>query len=129
MALISSIEDIKSELQIIQKFLESEINIDVVGEIDERGSILSQHMARSGKLLADAKYYQDESISKEVVSQLESLTQLKPMAQKKFLDSASKDLNYLVNLADRINRSCTHQLDWCRSLLSKQKEELRHNYR
>jgi hypothetical protein len=33
--------------------------------------------------------------------------------------------NFLYNWCERLNRSATHQLDWLRSLVSKEKEEMR----
>ncbi|GAB6121121.1 hypothetical protein [Dysgonomonas termitidis] len=46
-------------------------------------------------------------------------------AVNKIIDSLCKEEQYLVNWCERLNRSATHQLEWCRTLISKAKEEMR----
>jgi hypothetical protein len=49
---------------------------------------------------------------------------LSPSLVNKFVGSGSKNINYLVNWADRINASATHQLDGIRTIISYKKAEL-----
>ena len=122
--LITKIEDIKFELEAIQQFLEISISEDM-NEVEQRGNELTVYMARSGKLLADAKYHRDENINSAIVEELKKILQLAPSTANKYIDALTKEENYLVSWSERVNRTCTHQIDWCRTLISKAKEEMR----
>ena len=41
------------------------------------------------------------------------------------MDSLCADERYLVDFAERVNRCGVHRLDWCRTLISKAKEDMR----
>ena len=122
--LITKIEDIKFELEAIQQFLEISISEDM-NEVEQRGNELTVYMARSGKLLADAKYHRDEKLNSSIVEELKKILQLAPSTANKYIDALTKEENYLVSWSERVNRTCTHQIDWCRTLISKAKEEMR----
>lgn len=122
--LITKIEDIKFELEAIQQFLEISISEDMA-EVEQRGNELVVYMARSGKLLADAKYHRDEKLKSAIVEELKKILQLAPSTANKYIDALTKEENYLVSWSERVNRTCTHQIDWCRTLISKAKEEMR----
>ena len=122
--LITKIEDIKFELEAIQQFLEISISEDM-NEVEQRGNELTVYMARSGKLLADAKYLRDEKLKSAIVEELKKILQLAPSTANKYIDALTKEENYLVSWSERVNRTCTHQIDWCRTLISKAKEEMR----
>lgn len=125
--LVADKESIKFELKAIQDYIELSISEEEVTAVQIRGNELNAYLARSGKLLADAKYHRDQKLKDSVLDNLKELLKLSATTANKFIDSLCKEENYLVNWADRINRTTTHQLDWCRSVLSKQKEELRQN--
>ena len=122
--LITKIEDIKFELEAIQQFLEISISEDM-NEVEQRGNELTVYMARSGKLLADAKYHRDEKLNSAIVEELKKILQLAPSTANKYIDALTKEENYLVSWSERVNRTCTDQIDWCRTLISKAKEEMR----
>ena len=122
--LITKIEDIKFELEAIQQFLEISISEDMA-EVEQRGNEFTVYMARSGKLLADAKYHRDEKLKSAIVEELKKILQLAPSTANKYIDALTKEENYLVSWSERVNRTCTHQIDWCRTLISKAKEEMR----
>ena len=122
--LITKIEDIKFELEAIQQFLEISISEDM-NEVEQRGNELTVYMARSGKLLADAKYHRDEKLNSAIVEELKKILQLAPSTANKYIDALTKEENYLVSGSERVNRTCTHQIDWCRTLISNAKEEMR----
>jgi hypothetical protein len=123
--LVTDKESIKFELKAIQDFIEINIEEEEITAVQIRGNELNAYLARSGKILADAKYHRDEKLKDSVFENLEELLKLSATTANKYVDALCKEENYLVNWADRINRTITHQLDWCRSVLSKQKEELR----
>ena len=121
--IITDKEKIIEELTDIQSFLEIEQSEDI-NEAVVRGNTLSVYMARSGKLLSDAKLHKDRKLNQSVISEIKNLVSLPASSANKFIDTLSKDDNYLVNWADRINASCSRQLEWCRTVISKGKAEL-----
>lgn len=121
--LITSMSQITVELQDIQNFIEETMSEDP-NEAVLRGNDLSVYMARTGKLLADAKYHRDKKLRSEIVSQIKEMVKLPPSVATKFTDTLVERESYLMNWAERSNRSCTHQLEWCRTIISKAKAEM-----
>lgn len=120
------IEEIAKELEEIQNYLQN----DQVCEGDmlvERGTYLCCYLARTAKMLADVKYYQDDLMlqaTKKAIN--EGYTEkLSPSVLKDFIKNACKNINYYVSLVDRINRGITHEIDLIRSFISREKEERR----
>ena len=120
--LIQSKSQIETRCQEIQSYLEITIS-EEPAELVDRGNTLSVYMAQSGKMLADAKYHRDKAVKESVLNKMD--TGLSPTTLNKLIDADCEEENYLVNWCDRINRTCVHQSDWCRSLLSKAKEEMK----
>lgn len=119
---IATIEEIVKELKIIQSEIETELSEDIQQAID-RGNYCSAQIARTGKLLADAKIHRDRKLNSSIIGQMKKISQLPATTANKFADSLCEDENYIVNWCERLNRACTHQLDWCRTLISKAKAE------
>lgn len=117
----------KEEAQKIQSFLEIDCGNNPE-EITERISKISVYMARSGEMLAEAKKAlrrkKTQEISKTIVSIAKEQC-LSAKVQNTLLDSIAEDEAFLVDWLDRINRTCTHQIDALRSMLSYEKEQLR----
>ncbi|HEX8575791.1 MAG TPA: hypothetical protein VF677_05815 [Flavobacterium sp.] len=120
---IATHSEIKAELIQMQKFLEIELSEDAQ-EAVVRGNTLTVYMARSGKLLADAKILHDRKLRSDIIEQIKSINSMAPSVAVKFTNTLVENESYLVNWATRINASCTHQLDWCRTLISKAKAEM-----
>ncbi len=120
---IASIEEIVKELKIIQSEIEIELSEDIQQAID-RGNYCSAQIARTGKLLADAKIHKDRKLNSEIITNLKKIVTLPATTANKFADALCEEENYMVNWCERVNRSCTHQLDWCRTLISKAKAEM-----
>jgi hypothetical protein len=122
-----SMELIRQGCDEIEAFLEAHFPADNPEACVSRAADLSVYMARSGKMLADAKYWQDEFINSAISSTIkEALSQQKVWSTSiinKKIDALAKDYNYLVNRCDRANRSSTHQLDIMRTMISKHKAE------
>lgn len=121
--LITPYNQIVEELKEMQSNIEVEIS-DNIDEAVERGNVLSVYIARSGKLLADAKYHKEKKLRSDIVAELKQIVKLPPSVATKFVDTLVEKENYLMNWADRLNRTCTHQLEWCRTLVSKAKAEM-----
>jgi len=122
-------EQINDELQIIDAFLNITCS-EQVEEVAERGNDLAVHIARSGKLLADAKYHLNDKMKDEVfetIRQAGKETKATSTAINQIIKSLCKEEQYMVDWCERVNRSATHQLDWCRTLISKAKTEIQYS--
>ena len=122
-SLITSSEDIKKELTDIQDFLEITMSEDA-NEAVVRGNDLSVYMARTGKLVADAKHHRDQKLRSEMIKEYQKLLDFPASVAVKYTDTLVENETYLMTWATRLNASCTHQLDWCRTLISKAKAEM-----
>ena len=123
---ITPVENIVTELSSIDAFL----NITMSEQIEEailRGNDLAVYIARTGKLLADAKYHLNAKKKTEVFDTLRDTAARAGTTSKAvnaIIDSLCKDEQYLVDWCERLNRTATHQLEWCRTVISKAKAEM-----
>lgn len=120
-------DQIATELASIDSFL----NITMSEQAQEaviRGNDLAVYIARTGKLLADAKYHLNARLKDEVFDTLRDTAKRAGATSKAvnaIIDSLCKEERYLVDWCERLNRTATHQIEWCRTLISKAKEEMR----
>lgn len=124
---ITQIEDLIIEAKEIQLFAEITVG-DNPQEIAERIADCGVYIARTGKMLADAKYHlnkkrKDETM--QLITDILSDKKLSAKVQNALIDSLCKDEQYLVDWIERLNRAVTHQQEAMRSLLSYEKESLR----
>jgi hypothetical protein len=124
---ITPYDEILSEAQEIQSYSEITVS-DSPQEIAERIAALGVYIARTGKMLADAKYHlnrkrRDDTM--ELIERILSDKKLSAKVQNSLIDSICKDEQYLVDWVERLNRAATHQQEAMRSLLSYEKENLR----
>lgn len=118
---------ILSELTDIDNFLNITMS-ENPEEALQRGNDLASHVARTGKLLADAKYHLNQARSAEVMETLrETAKNAKATAKavNALIDSLCREEQYLVDWCERANRTATHQLSWCVTVISKAKEEMK----
>ena len=99
---------------------------DNIEEIVERGNSLVVYVARTGKMLADAKYHLNVIRKAEIMDILNIIIpeKLSAKVQNALIDSVAREQQYLVDWTERLNRTAVHQLDWCRTLISKLKSEM-----
>lgn len=124
---MSGIDKMKRELEKIQEFLEIDVS-ENPEELIERIKTLNVYMARSGRMLAEAKQKLREKKASEISKTILEIAKqnfLSAKAQNALVDSIAQEENFLVDWAERINKACTHQVDALRSLLSYEKEQLR----
>lgn len=124
---IASKEQILKEAIEIDSFLQETMS-EMAEEAVMRGNDLAVYIARSGKMLADAKYHLNTAKKDDVLDVLRDTAKNAKATSKAtnaLIDSICKEEQYLVDWCERLNRSATHQLDWCRTLISKAKEEMR----
>lgn len=99
-------------------------------EIQERISVIMVYMMRTGEMLAEAKKMLRKKKSDEIRNTIINIAKencLSAKIQNALLDSIAEDESFLVDRLDRLNASCTHQLDALRTLLSYEKEAMRLN--
>lgn len=125
LTIIKNLEELEMEASEIDAFMNITISEDI-NECSERGADLLVYMARTGKMLADAKYWQDHAISIAINSALTDKPNLSPSILSKLVSSSSQNENYLVNWIERLNRGCVHQLDFIRTMISKNKAEMQY---
>lgn len=120
------IDKLIKESEEIQAFLEITMSDESV-EVINRACDLAAYMARTGKMLADAKKLYNGRKKEEILETIAYISdcKLSGKVQNALVDSICQEEKYLVDWIDRLNATCTHQLDFCRSIISKNKEELR----
>lgn len=125
---ISPIADLFTEAENIQKVLEVTISEDGA-EATQHGNDVAVYVARTGKMLADAKYHLNQKKRSDIIESLKVVAKDTPHASAKavnaLVDSACKEEQYLVDWIGRLNAAATHKLEWCRTVISKAKEEMR----
>jgi len=116
----------EEELNQYQSFLEEPIS-EQVELVIERGNALSVVIARTGKMLADSKTVLNEKMQSEVMDALRKIAKETPFATSRtvnaLIESLCREERRQVEWIERINRTATHQLDWCRTLVSKAKAD------
>ena len=120
------IEELNKEAGDIQSFLEGECSDNPL-EIRERLYTLSVYIARTGKMLSDAKRLLREKKSSQIAETVIKIAKenyLSAKAQNAIIDSLAVEENTLVDWVDRLNSACVHQSDICRTLLSYIKQEI-----
>ena len=126
--LITDLQSIENELKEIQDFLEINPS-EEIREIEDRGNQLIVYIARTSKLLADAKYHKNEKLNSTFISVIKEINAFKSVSlANKFIDSLCKQENYYVDWCERLNRACTHGYEWTRSLMSKSVQEWKYNH-
>jgi hypothetical protein len=120
-------EQILRELEVIQACEEETIS-EEVSKVIEYGQTLAPYISRSGKLLADAKHHLNTRMKEDTFDALRKTAKQGGATAKAInaiVDSLCADERYLVDFAERVNRCGVHRLDWCRTLISKAKEDMR----
>lgn len=122
---ITSEKDIHVELEEMQAFLEADYPADLPDEVQSRFDSLGAYMARSGKLRADAEYHYNSLLESSIMTALKKAVEenMSTSTVNKYIESLSRDSKYLFSWADRVNRSCTHQHEGLRSVMSTLRSE------
>lgn len=123
---IASKEQILKEAIVIDSFLQETMS-EMAEEAVMRGNDLAVYIARTGKMLADAKYHLNTAKKDDVLDVLRETAKNAKATSKAtnaLIDSICKEEQYLVDWCERLNRSATHQLDWCRTLIAKARAEM-----
>ena len=121
-------EEIEPEAKAIYEFLSIPIADDIL-EATEKGNMLAVYINRTGHLLSEAKYYLNERLNNEAVQIIKQITSGKYSAklQNALIDSVCKRERYLVDEVEQLNKTAKYQIEWCRTVISKIKEEMKYN--
>ena len=95
------------EIEEMQSFLEITAS-DNPKELIDRLTDINVYLARSGKLLADAKAYQDQVTANVYASHMEFISRVPATVAMKFVAAQSVTANQIVTWRDRINRTLVH---------------------
>lgn len=126
---ISSTEQILKDATEIDEFLNVTCS-EQIEEIVDRGNDLNAYLARTVKMLADAKYHLNRKKQSDIMDILRDTgkqAKATSTAINELVKSACKEEQYLVDFCDRLNAACTHQIEWCRTLISKAKTEMQYS--
>lgn len=115
--------DMIEEIENMQTFLETTTS-ENPHELIERLTDINIYMARSGKLLADAKEFQDEVTANVYAKHSDFISRVPATVAMKFVSSQCVTANKLVNWLDRQNRALVHQGDNLRTQISFAKQDL-----
>lgn len=118
-------DEILASAKKMQQYLEEKPGSEP-NELIERAENLTVLIAKSGKLMADAKHLQESVINGAILDSLQKAYEerLSPSTINLFVKTAARDFNYVVNFLDRINATATHSLEAVRSILSYRKSEM-----
>lgn len=111
------------EIEEMQSFLEITAS-DNPKELIQRLTDINVYMARSGKLLADAKALQDTITAKVYEEHKEFVGRVPATVAIKFVSAQTATANQLVNWLDRINRTLVHAGDNIRTQISFAKQDM-----
>ena len=120
-------EELKREAEKMMAVLKQPLSSDMQSVVDF-GDILRSWQSLSGEMLAQAKYYYNRKKhdgAMEVIDRLLKNEKIAASTQKALIDTMCANEQYLVDLIERMNASIVHQIDWCRTLVSKNKEEMK----
>jgi hypothetical protein len=112
-----------SEIKAMQEYLEIETSEDP-NEICERIRTINVYMARSSRLLAEAKMHRRKS-EKDVIGALPDFGNMPANTLKKYLEVCAYEWYEIEDALDNLYKTCVHALDSLRSLLSFIKEDMR----
>ncbi len=121
------IEDEKAfdaEIEKMEAYLSDESVSEEACELIPRLSVINAYMARSGRMLAQAKYAQEKAMAEAFKEFQEYIMNVSPSIATKFVQSICHEENLRVNRLDRINRDCVHQSDNIRTQISFSKMQL-----
>jgi len=119
---------IKQRLNEIQTFLESPYDCEPEILLD-RLATLDAMNAEAGKLKADAEYWLDKKLSDEIFVKIKDLGRefMTATLLNKWVKTLAYEEQHTATFADRINRTCVHQIESMRTQISYLKNYLNTN--
>jgi hypothetical protein len=109
------------EIDGLYKSIKTDLARDPAGLKDELAYRCSW-LARSAELKADAQFYLDKKRGE--IAEIHIGTKESWSVVKQLIEAQSRDERRILELADRLNATLTHQMDSIRSILSFEKQTL-----
>lgn len=116
--------EIEGELLVIQDFLETR-HSDEPTVLAQVLAEINVQMARTGYLLAEAKYDLNTARARAFAENKKAIEKMPATVSNRFLEALCSKEEHNVDWIERLNKTCTHQADNLRSLLSYAKENYR----
>lgn len=123
---IASMDALELEAKDIDSYLNTSCSEDA-NEAVLRGNDVQVYIARTGKMLADIKYWKDVAVQTNTLLCQEMYKNMQPMVRKNLIESMCIRENYLYTWIERLNRAATHHCEWLRTVISKAKAELQNH--
>jgi hypothetical protein len=117
---IHSLEHIVARCEAIQLILEAHYDNDQGNILNDRITLINALMAESGKLVGDSNFHYKTKLKSDIMETLKSFIPdyTSASVQNNLVKSLCATEESIFINAQRINASCTHQLDAMRSQLS-----------
>ena len=112
-----------TEIKEMQEYLEIEASEDP-NEICERLRVINVYMARSSRLLAEARAHRRKA-EKDVFGAVPDFSSMPANTLKKYLEVCAYEWYEIEDALDSLYKTCVHSMDGLRSLLSFCKEDMR----
>lgn len=107
----------------MQEYLEIETSDDP-NEICDRIRTINVYMARSSRLLAEARAHRRKS-ERDTFASLPDFPNMPANTLKKYLEVCAYEWYEIEDALDNLYKTCVHAIDSLRSLLSYTKEDMR----
>ena len=121
-------QQLSKEAQEIDDFMNILMNDDMQ-EATERGCQLAVYVNRTGNMLAQAKRLLDDALRTEIPNLIRQILpeKLSANVQNAMLSSVCAPERELVNKIEQLNKTAKYQLNFCITIISKIKEEMKYN--
>lgn len=126
---MTKVELLIEEIEALQPYLDEEVG-ESGEEVLERMRKLQSYLSRTGAIWVEAKVLLRAKRSTEIANTILDVARenfLSKALQNALLESVCLKEEELVDKAERANRTCFHQLDSLRSILSYEKTDLQLN--
>lgn len=112
-----------TEIRTMQDYLEVEVSEDV-NEICERIRTINVYMARSSRMLAEAKAHRRKA-ERDTFAAVPDFGSMPANTLKKYLEVCAYEWYEIEDALESLYKTCVHSMDSLRSLLSYSKEDMR----
>jgi hypothetical protein len=112
-----------TEIRTMQEYLEVEVSDDP-NEICDRIRVINVYMARSSRMLAEAKAHRRKA-ERDTMAGLPNYGDLPANTLKKYLEVCAYEWYEIEDALESLYKTCVHVIDSLRSLLSYSKEDMR----
>lgn len=129
-SMITPMTKLQEELEVYQKMLEEPLQDNPV-VLKEQAIEASTIISRTGKMLADSKFWLREAQSTDLVNMLKELSKDNKVytstAINQIISAACRNEHYVTDWCERLNNSATKRHNLSITLISLHKAEMQQN--